>query len=143
MADIVDVAKAVAGALNGAIAGLGAAVVFKTDVEREELSGRLVYVVPAARRVAPADRATNVHEIAIDVGVFRPIADTSDVDDIEAGLDDVQAIVALFDEGGVLRRTRMAGCGWRGIDNDPAWSPDHLERHIFASRIRLTYAKTR
>lgn len=143
MAWLLDVAQAITAALNAQIEDLNAQVAFKVDVEREELTGRQVFVVLAAQRITPADRLGNEHQVDIDVAVFRPVSSSEDLEQIQPGLDDVDAIAALWGENGALRKQRMAGATWRAIENDPAWSPEHMDAHIFASAIRLTYSKSR
>lgn len=138
---LVSIAEAVKDGLNTEIVGLSATRVYKVDIEREELSGRQVYVVPAAERITPISRAANEYEYDIDIGVFRPVADVSDASLIDAGMDDVESILALFGQGGALRDSRMGGAAWQAIDNSPAWDPIRLEKHIFASRVRLTYVR--
>jgi hypothetical protein len=101
----------------------------------------VVYVVPAGHRITILNREDNRHEYVIHVGVFRPLADSGQVSQVQAGLDDVEAIVGLFDEAGALREEPLAGAHWTEIDNTPAWDPERLKRNIFAGRIAITYAK--
>lgn len=136
-------AVALATELNNEIVGLGAAVEYKEDVEREDLDGLTVYVVPADLTIEVHNRAENLNVMAIDLGVFFPLADRSAAE-VKKGRDKAAEIIELYEENGNLRHKLVNGAQWRSIENSPAWEPKHLSQaQTFATRIRLFYAKVK
>jgi len=138
MSVILDVADAVAAALNAAEEGTFgvdfiAARMVLPRFKLEDLSTLHVTVVPASAGVEMQTRSTVLYEIEINIGVQKLLG--KDVDDeIEDLLDLVEAI------GDYLRGRTLDDVSWMRQDNDPAYATDHLaNQNVFTSVLTITY----
>ena len=138
MATIIDIADAVAAALNapgepGFSQAFTAARKALPAFELADLAGLHVTVVPKGVEVTGASRSLSQHDFLIDVGVQKKLGS-----DLEA---ETAAMLALVDEiAGFLGRRAVAGAAWVRSLNEPVYSPEHLaEKRLFTSVLTVTY----
>lgn len=62
--------------------------------------------------------------------------------EVDDRLGDVEAIADLWNDDGALRKTTMAGALWREIERPAYLDREHLQKGLFTSVLRLTYAYT-
>jgi hypothetical protein len=149
---IQDVAQAVADALNdGAFAGEFTAARTALPVfDLRDLGTLTVSVVPRKQEISPLDRASDRHDVQVDVAVAKKV-EATDNNTIDALLDLVQRIMdhlnrRNLEESATPSATRALGGQylWRRVQNAPVYSPDHLrEKRLFISVITLTYSVMR
>lgn len=101
----------------------------------EEMGDGLhVTVVPRSVTSSMLDRATDEHDVGVDVAIqqhFEPQVDVQDIDDQVALVAEIRAF---------LNRKAMAGASWVGTQSNPIYSPDHLrEMRVFTSVLKLSY----
>ena len=138
MATIIDIADAVAAALNdpgepGFSQSFTAVRKALPAFDLADLAGLHVTVVPKGVEVTGATRSLSQHDYQIDVGVQRKLGS-----DLEA---ETAAMLALVDEiAAFLGRRAMAGAAWVRSVNEPVYSPEHLaEKRLFTSVLTITY----
>lgn len=138
-AELIDVADAVAAAINGASLGaaVAAARAYQPTWQLDDL-GDGAYradVVPRGRSGTQEDRGRNAYDYAVDVVLHRK-ADPTPAN-LDAAMLVAQNIDALF------RSKRLAGYDAArcvAVVNDPAFSPEILEEdRRFVSVLTLTF----
>jgi hypothetical protein len=119
---IVDIADAVAAALNGT----GFSQIFTAQrayvptFDLKDMKDLHVTVVPRSLEMAAAARGFEITDLQIDVAVQRKLA-TTDLAEIDALLGLVQEIAEF------VRTTRQFGdASWVRTENVPIYSPQHL-----------------
>ncbi len=94
-------------------------------------------------------RTTDIVKPMVDVAFQRPLPPASQANPdptnnltfLDACMDEVESVKALFREGGALAEAEIGG-KWvlEAMDNSPIYRPDLLvENQIFTSVIRLTF----
>ena len=140
MALVIDIADAVTAELNAAPAGtFDPAITAVRRVlpafEMTDLAALQVSVVPTSLEVAGSTRAARQHDVTIDIGVQKKLADIDTEVALLCGL--VQAI------GSFLAKRTLTdapyACWVRSVI-DPIFAADHLAgQRVFTSVLSVTY----
>jgi hypothetical protein len=109
---------------------------YRPVFELPQLKSVHVSVVPRGITIEPQDRASNSHDVAIDVAIQQRVQ-AGDQGTLDALMSLVQSI------GDALRRRRlssMQSAVWVKTENLPIYSPEHLEtKGTFTSVLTVTY----
>lgn len=143
MATIIDIADAVAAALNapgepGFSQTFTAARRALPAFDLADLADLHVTVVPRAVETAAASRSFTQHDYLIDVGVQKRVSAGSDVEADVAVLSGLVEQIVAFLRGRSL--AGVPGAAWVRSVNEPVYSPEHLaEKRLFTSVLTVTY----
>lgn len=138
MNPLIQLADAVAAHINNASLSrpVCAERCYQPTFAMADLQTLHVSVVPKSLSIMLADRATDVFELAVDVGVQQAINPDApgELDGLMSLMDEI--IYAL--RGQVLAGYPIAT--WVGITNEPVFAPEHLEqKRVFTSVLTVTY----
>lgn len=138
MSPLIRLADALVDHLNGGSFSqpLTAVRRYQPVFELAQLQTLQVSVVPKSMSIALADRATDVFELVVDVGVQKAVSPEE--------LSELDALLALTHEiVDTLRGAVLAGfpaANWVAIANEPVFAPEHLEqKRVFTGLITVTY----
>lgn len=135
MPRITDIAQGVADALNDASFSMAftAERVAVPEFELTDMQTLHVTVVPREVESAVLNRASDSHDVKVDVAVQRKLGSLENTE-VDPLLGLVQEIADL------LNRRNVAGAIWRRTENKPIYAPDHLrEMRQFTGVLTLTY----
>lgn len=141
MATVTTIANAVAAKLNATAFAqpFTAEVVYRPIFDLKNLATLKVSVVPRAVSFGVASRQTGSRQVQVDIGIQRKLSDETE---IGALLDLVEAITLCFGVGRRLPDCAEALC--IGIENEPVYAPEHIERYRqFTSVVTLSFEVTR
>ena len=136
MATIIDIADAVAAALNGHTFSqpFAAQRAYLAAFELKELKDLRVAVVPKGVEMTTAGRGISQSDVQIDVGVLKKLV-SADNAEIDALMGLVQEIAEFVRATG-----RLGGAAWVRSENLPIYSTEHLaEMRQFTSVLTLTF----
>jgi hypothetical protein len=151
---LIDAAEAVKDALNNPPADtfdqtFTAVRAYRPKFTPKELKTLRVVVVPRAYTRTRIARAVESIDPVVQVGVMQQIDPPTDAD-TDAAFDNTQAdALMVFCEavGTYLQSARLPGFREAFVDtieNDPAWSPDHLaETNTFISVLTITLRRAK
>ena len=145
----IDIADALVAELNAEAAKPSGGVLgtpfvaerhYRPQFDLADLKALRVTVVPKAVAIASLGRASNQHDIAVDVAVQKKV-DPADI----AELDGLMLLVERISDFFRLRRlSALPAAAWIKTENAPVYSPEHLEQHrVFTSVLTLTYRGVR
>jgi hypothetical protein len=142
MSLILDVADAIATALKSEPLKLDAVRAYRPEFDLTELKTLRVSVVPKAIEITNLGRRANQHDVSVDVGIQQKV-DPADTAALDALMDQVQKISEQLRLG----RLDLPGGGsaiWGKTENDPIYSPEHLEtKQVFTSVLTFTFRVVR
>ncbi len=142
----VELAKGVAVALHNAT---GKTFERSYDVNPEPgevVSGK--WFVMAATEDFTKRQRVDVSKLAVDVGYFRALPESSDeypnpeknLPWLDSQMEEVESVKALFREDGALSELVVANCCFVGMINSPLYNPDALgDGQVFISVVRLEF----
>ena len=142
MATIVDIADAVVAELNSGTfsQAMEAVRLYRPQFDLAEMATLHVTVVPKAVETSGASRAGMQYDVSVDVAVQKKLTTESNAEiDVLMGL--VEEIADFFR---LRRLEQYQNAMWLRTENDPAWSPGHLEElRQFTSVLTLTFRVVR
>lgn len=144
---IIEVADGVvalidAAAVNGPSddGALTAALRYAPAFELKDLETTKISVVPGRIAIARESRASHRHGYGVDVGIQR----RAKTDEIIAEMLRVTEEIADAIRSGPITAATLGELNAVAIENDPIYSPEHLERqNVFLSVVRITYPRVR
>ena len=138
MSRIADIADAVVAELNAGSFSetLGVERAYQPTFDLKDMKDLHVTVVPKSVTTAPASRADDQIDFAIDIGIQKKLGS-----DAKAEADALMALVSEI--AAFLNRrplTAMPDVVWVSAVNEPIFSPDHFEQlRQFTSVLTVTY----
>ncbi len=142
MSLVIDVADAVVTALKSDPLKLDAVRAYRPEFDLTELKALRVSVVPKGIEITNLGRRANQHDVSVDVGVQQKV-DPTDTAALDALMGQVQQVADQLRLG----RLDLPGGGsaiWVKTENDPIYSPDHLQtKQVFTSVLTFTFRVVR
>jgi len=138
MALIVDIADAVVTELNAGTFSqtFRAARHYRPQFRLEEMKDLHVTVVPKGVEATTVSRSGVQYDISVDVAVQKKLEKETNTD-LDPLMNLAEEIANFFR---LRRLTQYPGASWLRSENDPAWSPGHLEElGQFTSVLTLTF----
>lgn len=121
-----------------------AAKAYLPVIRREDCETQHVLVIPRGQSWEDGDRVSEDRLLDLRI-VIQQAVDPTDTDAVEALLDDVDALHALWGENGDLRDVVLNGAEWEEGPKHPdgnAYDPVHLhEYQIFTSVTAIIYRR--
>lgn len=113
---------------------------YRPQFDLADLKALRVSVVPKGIAIASLGRASNQHDVAVDVAVQKKVDPAS-----VAELDGLMLLVERIADFFRLRRlSALPAAAWIKTENAPVYAPEHLEQHrVFTSVLTLTYRAVR
>lgn len=115
---------------------LAAVLLPALDVAAE--SGLVISVVPVGitSETANATRAMDRDEIEIHVGIQKKL-----VGEVGAELTEVNTLLGLVGDVKkfLSRLSPLANVQWKSTEVSPLWLPEHLQKRVFTSVLRVNY----
>jgi hypothetical protein len=113
---------------------------YRPQFDLADLKALRVSVVPKGITIASLGRASNQHDVAVDVAVQKKVdpADTAELDGL------MLLVESLADFFRLRRLSTLPAAAWIKTENAPVYAPEHLEQHrVFTSVLTLTYRVVR
>lgn len=99
-----------------------------------------VSVVPRSLTISALGRASNQHDVAVDVAVQKKVdpADSAELDSL------MRLVEQIADFFRLRRLTELPEAMWTRTENQPVYSPEHLEqKQVFTSVLTFTFRVVR
>jgi hypothetical protein len=113
---------------------------YRPQYDLAEMAALHVTVVPKGAEIAAVSRSGVQYDVSVDVAVQQHLENED-----AAAIDPLMALVEEIAD--FFRTHRLAPCpnvAWLRTENDPAWSPGHLEEYRqFTSVLTLTFRVVR
>jgi hypothetical protein len=142
LAEIVDIADAVVTELNAGTFSqeLEAVRLYRPQFDLTEMKDLHVTVVPKSIETVTVSRTCVQYDITVDVAVQKKL-ETETNDEIDPLVNLVEEIATFFR---LRRLTEYPGASWLRTENEPVYSPGHLEElRQFTSVLTLTFRVVR
>lgn len=137
MSQAVEVADAVVHLLNAEAfsQSLTAERAWRPEYTPQDMETLKVIVIPVMIGITGNDRASDIHDYAVEIGIFKKI-ESDDPQHVDPWIEFVEEVADRLRDKGGLDDPKAS---FSTIENDPIVASEYLQKHIFASLLTVVF----